>query len=285
MTQMTLTELAKRIVLPEEALEAAQMVELSDAEYQTCKELFDRDLGAFLKEWKEKEELGRYTWALRFYLQLSVDTWEQYQAKHIPEEVFDQTFYDLTIWCRECKRKQGIYGLEELWWLAQSVKEHLFRLGRLQFEPIVLKEPLEGNGVRIKAGVKGLNVHIPEGESLAFEKCMDSFRRAEQFFAGRGEGKPEFYMCDSWLLSPALKELLPADSNIIRFQDLFRIVYRDGINFNEFRLCNRTGCSGRTVGNLRDALQKLAADVVVVGANRAEHRGRARHHVSRLPCL
>lgn len=221
---MTLTELAKRIDLPEEALEAAQMVELSDAEYQTCKELFDRDLGAFLKEWKEKEEPGRYTWALRFYLQLSADIWEQYQAEHIPEEVFDQTFYDLTIWCRECKRKQGIYGLEELWWLAQSVKEHLFRLGRLQFEPIVLKEPLEGNGVRIEAGVKGLNVHIPEGESLAFEKCMDSFRRAEQFFAGRGEGKPEFYMCDSWLLSPALKELLPADSNIIRFQDLFRIV-------------------------------------------------------------
>ena len=138
--------------------------------------------------------------------------------------MFDQTFYDLTIWCRECKRKHGVCGLEELWWLAQSVKEHLFRLGRLQFEPVVLKEPLEGNGVRIEAGAKGLNVHIPEGESLAFEKCMDSFRRAERFFAGRGEGKPEFYMCDSWLLSPALKELLPADSNIIRFQDLFRIV-------------------------------------------------------------
>ena len=65
---MTLTELAKRIDLPEEALEAAQMVEFSDAEYQTCKELFDRDLGAFLKEWKEKEEPGRYIWALRFYL-------------------------------------------------------------------------------------------------------------------------------------------------------------------------------------------------------------------------
>ena len=159
---MALTELAERIDLPEEALWAAQKVELSDAEYQTCKELFDRDLGAFLKEWKEKEEPGRYIWALRFYLQLSVDTWEQYQAEHIPEEVFDQTFYDLTIWCRECKRKQGIYGLEELWWLAQSVKEHLFRLGRLQFEPIVLKEPLEGNGVRIEAGVKGLNVHIPK---------------------------------------------------------------------------------------------------------------------------
>ena len=111
---MTLTELAKRIDLPEEALEAAQMMELSDAEYQTCKELFDRDLGAFLKEWKEKEEPGRYIWALRFYLQLSADTWEQYQAEHIPEEVFDQTFYDLTIWCRECKRKHGVCGLEEL---------------------------------------------------------------------------------------------------------------------------------------------------------------------------
>ena len=31
-------------------------------------------------------------------------------------------------------------------------------------------------------------------------------------------------MCDSWLLSPALEELLPKTSNIIRFQKLFRIV-------------------------------------------------------------
>ena len=30
-------------------------------------------------------------------------------------------------------------------------------------------------------------------------------------------------MCDSWLLSPELKKLLPEDSNIIRFQNKFRI--------------------------------------------------------------
>ncbi len=54
--------------------------------------------------------------------------------KGIAGEIFDKTFYDITIWCEECYRKYQIYGLEEIGWIAQSVKMNLFRLGRLQFE-------------------------------------------------------------------------------------------------------------------------------------------------------
>lgn len=31
-------------------------------------------------------------------------------------------------------------------------------------------------------------------------------------------------MCDSWLLSPRLKEVLGEESNILKFQDMFEIV-------------------------------------------------------------
>ena len=213
---MKTDELAKRILLPQEAYSAAVKVEISREEYVRERELFYQDIKSFLERWKGKEK--RYTWALAFYLRLSAETYDKYQEEGIPDQVFDQTFYDLTIWCRECYRKYGVYGLEELWWLGQSVKMKLFRLGRLQFEPIELKEPMEGNGIRIGAGTKGLNVHIPEDGPLKYEDCIDSFRQAELFFADRADGKPGFYMCDSWLLSPALEELLPKTSNIIRFQ-------------------------------------------------------------------
>lgn len=219
---MKTDELAKRILLPREAYTAVVKVEISREEYVRERELFYQDIKSFLERWKGKEK--RYIWALAFYLRLSAETYDKYQEEGIPDQVFDQTFYDLTIWCRECYRKYGVYGLEELWWLGQSVKMKLFRLGRLQFEPIRVKEPLEGNGIRIKAGTKGLNVHIPEDGPLKYEACIESFRQAELFFADREGDRPEFYMCDSWLLSPALEELLPKTSNIIRFQKLFRIV-------------------------------------------------------------
>ena len=35
------------------------------------------------------------------------------------------------------------------------------------------------------------------------------------------------YICDSWLLSPVLQELLPRQSNIVRFQERFVITGRN----------------------------------------------------------
>lgn len=219
---MTIQELANRIGLPKEAYHVALQVQISDGDYVAERKSFYEDMNAFLKQWDEKDH--KYEWALSFYLRLSTEVYEQYKNEKLSDEVFDQTFYDLTIWCRECVRKHGVYGLEELWWLGQSVKMKLFRLGRLQFEPIELKDPLEGGGVRFEAGTKGLNVHIPADGPLDFPLCLEAFRRAEAFFSDRKDGKPAFYMCDSWLLSPALKELLPENSNIIRFQNLFQVV-------------------------------------------------------------
>ena len=77
-------------------------------------------------------------WILAFYLQLALEVYGEYKEQGISEEIFIDTFYDITIWCEECKRKYGIYGLKEVWWIAFSVKIMLFVLGRLQFEPLVI---------------------------------------------------------------------------------------------------------------------------------------------------
>ena len=53
---------------------------------------------------------------------------------------------------------------------------------------------------------------------------MDAFERAENFFQETFEA----FICESWLVSPKLKELLGEDSNIIKFMGLFEnygIVY------------------------------------------------------------
>ena len=217
---MNIQELTKRIRLPEAAGKTVEQVQITETEYQEQKQIFDRNLEEFIDEWKNRE--NKYEWALKFYLMLSCETYEAYKEKGIADEIFDRTFYDITIWCDECYRKYQIYGLEEIGWIAQSVKMNLFRLGRLQFEPYVLKEDLKCKSGILKRGTEVLNVHIPAGEPLDHEKCLESFKMAEHFF--EEDGKTHIYMCDSWLLSPRLKEVLGVESNILKFQNMFEIV-------------------------------------------------------------
>ncbi len=78
-------------------------------------------------------------------------------------------------------------------------------MGRLQFE----KDEKE----------RKLHVHIPEGEPLSPEACDKSFAQAEDFFEDFYEG----FDCESWLLSPALLEMLDEENRIIQFQKRFKI--------------------------------------------------------------
>lgn len=214
---MQIEELMRRIGLSDGAQQAVRDTKILPGEYEEWKRIFKEDFKEFLERWKQRSDRSR--WALRFYLQMACEVYDEYKEKKIGDEVFNQTFSDIAIWCDDCCYRQGVYGLEEVWWVAQSIKMKLFRLGRLQFEPIVLDEALQGEDAVLERGEEVLNVHIPAGEPLEYEACLESFRMAETFF-GKENQK---YICDSWLLSPVLKELLPQDSNIIKFQNMFHI--------------------------------------------------------------
>lgn len=214
---MDIRELMNRIKLLEKVQEYVLAHLLDEKEYQESKDLFYKDSTLFFEEWKIKK--NHFQWILPFYIQLSSEVYEEYQKKGIADKVFEDTFYDVTIWCEECFRKYGVYGIEEAQWVANSIKMKLFRLGRLQFEPGVLGEKLDSDKIKLLKGSRILNVHIPAGEKMDYEECMKSFKEAEKFFGNTYEA----YMCDSWLLSPVLKEFLPETSNIIRFQKLFHI--------------------------------------------------------------
>lgn len=215
---MNVQELMIRINLPKAAKKMIEENALGEEAYQNWKSLFDRDIKEFLEAWKKSE--NHLEWILGFYLRLACEVYEEYKKQGISDEVFDATFYDITLWCEECFRKYNCYGIEEAGWIAVSVKMKLFRLGRLQFEPMILSADMAGKNGILKAGTSVLNVHIPAGERMDYEECLKSFEQAEGFFGDTYEA----YICDSWLLSPTLKEFLPEESNIVRFQNLFEII-------------------------------------------------------------
>ena len=76
---------------------------------------------------------------------------------------------------------------------------------------------------RLSAGDPVLNLHIPAGAPLDFDACRDSFVRAAAFYPRHfpENAAPRAVVCGSWLFNPGLCDILPATSNIVRFQQAF----------------------------------------------------------------
>lgn len=67
-----------------------------------------------------------------------------------------------------------------------------------------------------------LHIHIPMGKKLDVEDCRESIRRAFAFFDTHfSETQWRGICCSSWLLDPAMREILPPDSGIVAFGKLF----------------------------------------------------------------
>lgn len=167
-------------------------------------QLFARDPETFARF--ARQESGWQAKALRFFLDRAVVCRELYREANIGDDVFLATFRDITIWAGDCRRRCGFDGVEELEWLLTSLRMELFRLGRLQFQPA------ESDGEPV------LYVHIPADGPLDPDACALSYQAAARFFTCRR------FLCHSWLLEPKLRLLLPADSNILRFQSGYRVL-------------------------------------------------------------
>lgn len=139
-------------------------------------------------------------------------SYEKYTEQGIPESVFRATMKCFTRFTGEHKVSFGYYGFDRDFWAGRQLSLLLFRLGELEFEKVV------ENGKRI------VSIHIPSDAILTEEKCKKSIDRSVKFFEKYDcQYANVEYSCNSWLLSPALKELLPQESRILRFQSLFRI--------------------------------------------------------------
>ena len=161
--------------------------------------------------------------ALAVILKLAVDAKTRYDNSGIDEKIYYDTMSDIKIWCE----KTGNKGIREYMWLRNHVKFELFRLGRLQFQlyPCKNKTLLYGK-LPFKYGDNLINIHIPEGERLSYDKCKESLLMAREFFDKYFPGfEYEYCICESWLLFEGNRDFMKEDSNIVKFMSLFDICY------------------------------------------------------------
>lgn len=218
---MTVQELCKRIQLQESVAERVNTFissyDFTDLEAtlqdlinpETAKSAYEKLISVFPED-EDKIKM------LSCYLIGVSRVYDRYQEMGISDEIFTETFKCFTRFIEECKVKTGKYAFDRAFWTWRQASMLLFRIGELEYEM------LEENGK------KEISVHIPSDAKMKDADIDASIKVAKEFFATH---YPEYsdsdYVCDSWLLSPKLKELLGEESNIIRFQNRFKITSED----------------------------------------------------------
>lgn len=239
--KISLEELYKLLDFQAEVVERLGQVQLDEDEGTMCDIhlLTDRekwqDARTRLKERYAPDEDGMKI--LACMMRAMQDSYALYIEEKIPEKIFADTMKCFTRFLKEHEVSFGCCGFDRDFWTGRQLSLLLFRIGELEFE-IVSEEGEKAEMPRAeKHSPYLLHVHIPSDADLSPERCDESFRMAEQFFAAHfPETAGSKFACDSWLLSPALKELLPEGSRILQFQNRFEIKHwnQDADDFLEW---------------------------------------------------
>ncbi len=175
------------------------------------------------------EQIGELDDALQFYLYFCTKLVAEAEVRYSERFGYDaylRIARDLVRWSNSCHRRNGVYGLEEYRWFERMLDLSIVELGILQFEFTKLSILAQNEvGREIRDAVLSqrpdaaddvVKVHIPAGVEFSSCRIQESFIEAWERF-----GTSCAYICHSWLLDPALAELLPEGSNILYFQKLF----------------------------------------------------------------
>lgn len=215
---MTLNELCKKLELPvlvkEQVLKYETIIEQLGLE-PYAKQLFSVDTRKTgLAEIQKR--LGEDTQGFKIlscFLSCALKTWEFYEKKGIGEDIFIATMKCFPRFIQEHLISYGSYGFDREWWVARQISMQLLRIGELEYE----MKKIDGKPI--------ISLHIPSDALLTSDCMRQSYQSARNLFASHF---PEYssaeMICDSWLLSPALRDLLPESSHIMQFQRAFTII-------------------------------------------------------------
>ena len=157
------------------------------------------------------------------YLYMGEALQEKYAEHGISEEILLDTLSDIARWCDEWSEIKGELYLGEIGWLSRSMNFYLFKIGRLQYCIHNVTERFTQFGMKL--GECFIGVHIPPTGPLRIEEVERSLDMARAFFARYfPEMKYTYFSCLSWLLDETLQEYLPAESNILKFATMFKVV-------------------------------------------------------------
>ena len=185
------------------------------------------DWAAFLSESAEAARLCgecEYTVKLLILILMSPHMRELYIRAGIDEEIFYDSLGDLKWKLLECIRMHGVVGTFVAHWHILFYQMRIFSLGRLQFEVKKFGREFSVCGVDLHSDTTVIGVHIPSSGRLVRSEYLESYARAEKFFSHLFPDGKTVLICNSWLLFPEHKVMLPETSGIRIFAEDYSVV-------------------------------------------------------------
>lgn len=216
--------------------------------FDECLQAYRKDIHSLNKEWIDRiaeiaQTMGVHPYRahMLLFLCLSDHLRTVYQTNGINDEIWKNSMLDLKWKLWECKAVKGIWGTFVPHWFLGFFHMTRFALGRLQFEIVNCKTNYEKNGKQLTPESKVINVHIPRTLTpLDRASCIDAYRQAVHFFESQFQDAPMAFVCNSWLLYPPTKDILPPTSNLRSFMADFDVILQkedpEGERPNAWRL-------------------------------------------------
>ena len=221
---MTLQNFMDKIGMSDAAKEAVLAFSITEEESTELRKIFldHSRWDEFENLIKEKDDPNKY--ALGLITKWGAESVDLWTKKGFPEELAIATLYDLTIWSNRCFDRTGKVGLIEWRWFIVHITARIFRLGRLQFEPGILREDIAlPDGTMILDGTPILGVHSPRGDGFTPDSIRVAFDLSKEFFPKYFGTEFTVYTCTSWLLAPQLESMISPTSTIANFRTYFTI--------------------------------------------------------------
>lgn len=161
------------------------------------------------------------------------------ELRNFDREQIELQKYNIKLTCTNDNIKYHIDGIRfsQMIWGSFFMKGNLIQIGRLQYE-IGVKN-FDKLDKYFNKKYQYICIHIPRDKKLSEIDVDDSLNKAnmaiKKFYPELHHEKLAFYT-QTWLLSPELKDILPLDSNIMKFQKKFNIIEyeecsKDFLNF------------------------------------------------------
>ena len=237
LSRPVISDLCRQIDLPGEVTECV-LKHVENDDFTAVNPFFGTLFSSATANWSVKkietlcsengEFMNRGYKIMTVFLAAALHTRELYAKAGIDESIYIETmgFFKRTL--REYKEINGVYGFDRAFWWWRQLALVIFRLGTLEFE-MRITEDTARIGFPGEQSIPVIAVHIPSDAVLTRKELDNSYITARMFF---NKHYPHFkYRClcicyGTWLLWPALKDMLHPDSKILEFQSDFALTGR-----------------------------------------------------------
>lgn len=150
-------------------------------------------------------------------------------------------------------RKYASVRISQMLWATYFIRTKIIEIGRLQYE----YENTENN-------VSIIKIHIPKGDKLVFENVKKSIEKSKNELKKLFNLNEMKYICNSWLLSNQIYNMINKNSNISLFHTLFNV--KDGENcINDILnfVYETNECENYNQLSEKTSLQKMIKDKLI----------------------